>query len=64
MSISYLLNKVPKHVEKQPGQFIKGMRTCYLEVQTGCPRQENMIPPMAAETTTTTKSDISLQTDT
>lgn len=33
-----------------------------LEGQTGCPKQEKMIPPMAAETITTTKSEISLQT--
>ena len=29
-------------------------------IQTGCPRQEQIIPPIAAETMITTKSDISL----
>ena len=31
-----------------------------VEIQTGCPRHEKIIPPMAAETMTTTKSDINL----
>lgn len=30
-------------------------------VQTGWPKQEKMIPPLAAETITTTKSEINLQ---
>lgn len=30
------------------------------KAHTGCPKQEKMIPPMAAETITTTKSEISL----
>lgn len=31
------------------------------QVQTGWPKQEKIIPPVAAETITTTKSEISLQ---
>lgn len=38
---------------------VKEMLT--IEIQTGCPRHEKIIPPMAAETMTTTKSDINLQ---
>lgn len=34
------------------------------QVQTGCPKQEKIIPPMAAETITTTKSEISLKIST
>lgn len=30
------------------------------KAHTGCPKQEKMIPPIAAETITTTKSEISL----
>ena len=31
------------------------------KINTGWPKQEKIIPPMAAETITTTRSDISLQ---
>lgn len=31
-----------------------------LQIQTGCPKQEKTIPPIAAETMTTTKSEINL----
>lgn len=40
--------------QKIKGHLIKG-------VQTGCPKHENKIPPMAAETMTTTRSEINLQ---
>lgn len=32
-----------------------------IRIQTGCPKQEKTIPPMAADTIITTRSDINLR---
>lgn len=48
-----------KDLDHKKGQECKGQH-----VHTGWPKQEKIIPPVAADTITTTKSEISLQNST
>lgn len=45
-----------KDLDHKTGEECKGQ-----QVQTGWPKQEKIIPPVAADTITTTRSEISLQ---
>lgn len=54
---------VPKFPDRSfsANKYIIYAENKHVILQTGCPKHEKMIPPIAAETMTTTKSEINLQ---
>ena len=52
---------VNQDTQVEPNTEVKDQLSLNQHNQTGCPAQANAMPPQVADTMTTTKSDISLQ---